>query len=142
GQHGWGIPMATDIAFALGILALLGKRVPLTLKVFLTALAIIDDLGAVLVIALFYTADINMTMLGGCGLIVIILAIVNRLNIRNPYIYMVLGIVLWLFMLKSGLHATIAGVLLAAFVPARSRIHSQQYLDRGRALLDRFEEIG
>ena len=120
GSAGWGIPMATDIAFAVGIMALLGKRVPLGIKIFLTALAIADDLAAVLVIAIFYTGQIAWWDLGMAGVCVLALLAVNRLGIRHPVPYVLLGVVLWILMLESGVHVTIAGVLLAATVPARS----------------------
>jgi len=119
GASGWGVPMATDIAFALGVLALLGSRIPTGLKVFLTALAIVDDLGAVLVIALFYTADLNLTYLGLAALTWGGALLAGRLGARSLKIYGVLGLLLWLFVFKSGLHATIAGVLLAFAVPIR-----------------------
>lgn len=120
GSAGWGIPMATDIAFAVGIMALLGKRVPLGIKIFLTALAIADDLAAVLVIAIFYTGQIGWWDLAIAGVCVLALLTMNWLGVRHSIPYAVLGVVLWILMLESGVHVTIAGVLLAGTVPARS----------------------
>lgn len=119
--RGWGIPMATDIAFAVTILVLLGKRAPLWLKSFVTALAIADDILAVLVIATFYSASLNVTALVCAGVVVAGLAIANSLNIQRPAVYGVLAVLLWYFVLQSGIHATIAGVVAAAFVPASRR---------------------
>ncbi|MFZ5946503.1 MAG: Na+/H+ antiporter NhaA [Stygiobacter sp.] len=116
-QSGFGIPMATDIAFTLGVLSLLGNKIPLSLKIFLTALAIIDDLGAILIIAFFYTSDLSFAYLIGSLLIFVLLLIFNRLKVNKLSIYLFLGIVMWYLMLKSGVHATIAGVLLAFAIP-------------------------
>ncbi|MFZ1532772.1 MAG: Na+/H+ antiporter NhaA, partial [Chitinophagaceae bacterium] len=116
-QNGFGIPMATDIAFALGILSLAGKRVPLALKIFLTALAIIDDLGAILIIAIFYTTELHTTYLLIALSILAILFVLNRLRIHQLIWYIIGGIIMWYCMLQSGVHATIAGILLAFVIP-------------------------
>ena len=119
--NGWAIPSATDIAFSLGVLSLLGKRVPLSLKVFLTALAIIDDLGAILIIAIFYSGDLNIKYLSLMFGAFIILLIINKFNIKKFLPYLIVGIFLWDFTHNSGIHATIAGVLLAMTIPHRDK---------------------
>ena len=119
--NGWAIPSATDIAFSLGVLSLLGKRVPLSLKVFLTALAIIDDLGAIVIIALFYSGDLSVKYLSLMLLAFILLLIINKFNIKKFLPYLIVGIFLWDFTHNSGIHATIAGVLLAMTIPHRKK---------------------
>lgn len=116
-KNGWAIPMATDIAFSLAIISLLGKSVPNSLKIFLSALAIVDDLGAIIVIALFYTDSIDWLSLGICGAITLLLVILNKLKVTKIIFYLVPGLFLWYFMHHSGIHATIAGVILAFTIP-------------------------
>ncbi|MBN2173929.1 MAG: Na+/H+ antiporter NhaA [Bacteroidales bacterium] len=141
-QHlnGWGIPMATDIAFALGMMSLLGKKVPTNLKVFLTALAIADDLGAILVIAIFYTDSINTGELINAAFFLVVLIAANRIGIRRTAFYAIVGFVgVWLSFLYSGIHATIAGVLIALTIPVRTKISEDKYIDNLCVLLNKFE---
>jgi len=137
---GWGIPMATDIAFALGIMSLLGNRVPVGVKIFLTAVAIVDDIGAILVIAIFYTTSLNLTALS-VGLAVIgLMAILNlRWGIRHSIPYLVLGIIVWFAFLLSGIHATIAGVLAAMTIPAGTRMNCSTFVEELRHAAEVFE---
>lgn len=118
---GWAIPAATDIAFALGVLSLLGSRVPVTIKVFLTSLAIFDDIGAIIIIAVFYTANISMTALIVVACCIAVLAVLNRMNAESRSLYILIGVVMWTAMLKSGVHATLGGVVLAMFIPMKSK---------------------
>jgi NhaA family Na+:H+ antiporter len=119
-MQGWAIPTATDIAFALGILSLLGKRVPVSLKIFLMALAIIDDLGAIVIIALFYTQKLSHLSIAVALVSMVLLFIMNRMGVIRKAAYMIVGVILWVSVLKSGVHATLAGVALAFFIPLRS----------------------
>lgn len=138
-SRGWAIPMATDIAFALGVLALVAPRAPSGLKIFLAALAIVDDVGAVLVIALFYTGAIAWGALGVAGLILLLLMALNVLRVRRLAPYLILGLGLWFFVHESGVHATIAGVLLAFTVPTRTRINAEEFSAKARELLNDFD---
>jgi len=138
-SHGWAIPTATDIAFALGVLALVAPRAPSGLKIFLAALAIVDDIGAVLVIALFYTGAIAWGALGMAALILLLLGALNVLRIRHLTPYLVLGLGLWFFVHESGVHATVAGVLLAFTIPTKTRINAAEFSARSRRLLEHFD---
>ncbi|WP_045856105.1 Na+/H+ antiporter NhaA [Teredinibacter purpureus] len=123
--QGWAIPAATDIAFALGILSLLGSRVPLAIKIFLTSVAIFDDVGAIIIIALFYTQDISFMALGFAGACCVILGFLNWRGVTSLRVYMIIGVIMWVALLKSSVHATLAGVLLAFFIPMRASTTSQ-----------------
>ncbi len=137
--RGWGIPMATDIAFALGLLSLLGKRVNINLKIFLTALAIADDLGAIMIIAIFYTENIDIMDLVNGAIFLGILFAANRLGVRRTTFYAIVGgLGVWMSFLYSGVHATIAGVLIAMTIPVRTRVNEQTFIERLTKLLDKF----
>ncbi len=139
GKEGWGIPMATDIAFSLGILSLLGKRVPLPLKVFLVAFAIVDDIGAIVVIALFYSHEIHWAFLIIALGLITFLFILNKFNIRYIPLYMVTGCIIWFLFLHSGIHATIAGVLIAFTIPSARKIDLEDFSFRMKRNLKDFE---
>src|SRR6476620_843137 len=139
GARGWGIPMATDIAFALGALALIAPRAPTGAKVFLTALAIVDDMGAVIVLALFYSDAIGRGALGGAAVLLLILIGFNAIGVRRLWPYLLVGVVFWYFVHESGIHGTVAGVVLAFIIPTDTRINTLEFSRRARALLDRFD---
>lgn len=139
GSHGWGIPMATDIAFALGALNLVAPRAPIGAKVLLTALAIVDDIGAVLVIAFFYSEAIVWSALGAAALTLLVLIGFNRIGVCRLWPYLLGGVVLWYFVHESGVHATIAGVALAFTIPTHTRINAAEFSREARSLLDRFD---
>jgi len=136
---GWGIPMATDIAFALGALALLGKRIPKSLLTFLVALAIVDDLGAVMVIAVFYTETISVPALAIVSVMLLMLVSLNLGGIRRPLPYVLLGIILWIAMLKSGVHATLAGILLAFTIPMRPKYDPARFLSHINTMVEQIK---
>ncbi len=140
--NGWGIPMATDIAFAIGILSLLGNRVPVGLKVFLTALAIVDDLGAIIVLAIFYpTHALHFDMLLYAALVAGFLYLLNRNKVRGTLFYIIPGVVLWWLILQSGIHATIAGVILALTIPSKTIINEVRFSVRMKYLLQKFKDV-
>lgn len=139
GANGWGIPMATDIAFAISAMVLLGKRVPPALVTFLVALAIVDDLGAVMVIALFYTEQIHMVPLMLAGASFLILVVFNRIGIHMILPYFIVGLFLWFFMLESGVHATIAGVIAALAIPSTPKISPVGFRKEAKKLLDEYD---
>lgn len=140
GAHGWGVPMATDIAFAIGVLALLGNRVPISLKVFLTALAITDDIGAVLVIAAFYSSGIAWGALAFAAVLLVVSISANAARVRAPSVYALIGVALWIAVVAAGIHGTIAGVLLALTIPVHTRVNEAEFLEEGRAALDDFDD--
>jgi NhaA family Na+:H+ antiporter len=141
GSRGWGIPMATDIAFAIGVLALLGNRVPKSLYTFLVALAIVDDLGAVAVIAIFYSERIVGEALAAAGACLGVLVVFNLAGVRNAAAHLAVSLLLWLAMLESGVHATVAGVLAAWTVPSRPKLDPARFSEHARGLMDRLEGL-
>jgi NhaA family Na+:H+ antiporter len=138
-QRGWAVAMATDIAFALGVLTMAAPRAPNGVKIFLAALAIVDDIGAVLVIALFYTGQIGSYALSMAGLCVVVLVVLNRLRVRALAPYLLTGLALWFFVHESGVHATIAGVVLAMAIPVQTRINAAEFSAQARELLAEFD---
>lgn len=142
GIRGWGVPVATDIAFALGVLALVGDRIPVGVRVLLAAVAIADDIGATLVIAVFYTEDLFLyALVVGLGVFVL-MALLNHAGVRNPLVYLLLGIALWMAFLKSGVHPTMAGVLGALAIPTRTRMDSDEFVRVGRLYVEEFASSG
>ncbi len=140
GAKGWGIPMATDIAFAVGVLSVVGKRVPFPLKVFLLALAVADDLGAIVVIAVFYTEQIALEPSLWAVAILVAIVVANRAGIRSTEVYLALGICLWAAVLKSGIHATVAGVVLAMLTPSKPYYSDGEFEESAQSLLDRYNQ--
>lgn len=139
-EHGWGIPMATDIAFALGLLSLAGKHIPHGLKVFLSALAVADDLGAIIVITFFYSGGLATTPLIVAAILLLLMVVGNLMGVRSQFFYLVFGIIIWACFLSSGIHATIAGVLVAFTIPARTRINEGEYVNKLRIYADTFAD--
>ncbi len=141
GIDGWAIPVATDIAFSLGVLSLLGKRIPTNLKVFVTAFAIVDDIGAVLIIAIFYSADLSTTFLVISGGIFLFMILMNKMNVQKSMFYVIPGLLLWFMLLKSGIHATIAGILCAVTIPSINQTNRKEFSGTILKLTGRFDEI-
>ena len=139
GARGWGIPMATDIAFALGVLALIAPGAPVGARVFLTALAIVDDMGAVLVIAIFYSQTIVWGALGAAALMILLLIGFNAAGVRHLWPYLLVGVVIWYFVHESGVHPTVAGIVLAFTIPTHTRINAAEFSREARALLEQFD---
>lgn len=142
GANGWGIPMAADIAFVVGIMALLGPRIPITLKIFMLALAIADDIGAVLVIAIFYTSNISILALVVAGIVLFVLVVLNKIGTKSLIPFSIFGVILWFAFLKSGVHATIAGVLLAFTIPAAARYDTKKFSNKVKELINKFDTTG
>lgn len=141
GLNGWGIPVATDIAFALGILAFLGRRIPAELRVFLLALAVVDDIGAILIIAIFYTESISLEALGWASLFIAIIIAMNRLGVRNITFYVIMGTLFWLAVFESGFHATIAGVILGMLTPVHPYYSISSFIQNMQRFVQRCHQI-
>lgn len=140
GEHGWGIPTATDTAFAIGILALFARRVSIGLTIFLTALAIFDDIGAIVIISIFYAHEVNVPAFMASGFIILCLIIANKSGIRTGWAYGIMGIILWLCVQQAGVHPTLSGLLLAMTIPARASISQSNFITNIRSLITRFEQ--
>lgn len=141
GGQGLAIPMATDIAFSLGVLSLLGSRVPLSLKIFLTAFAVVDDIGGILVIALFYSSHVSYSYLLMAALLYVLLYFIGKRGATNKTFFLVIGVVIWYFFLQSGIHSTISGVILAFVIPAKPQLHVGKYIERIRRTINTFPEM-
>ena len=140
GASGWGIPMATDIAFALSVLALVGDRIPASLRIFLLAFAIVDDIGAIIVIAVFYTAQVSIPALFVAAAVLALILLMLKVGLRNPFLYLATGTLLWVAVFESGVHATIAGVVLGVVAPSRQWFSERMFAKSVSALLERFHE--
>lgn len=142
-SNGWGIPMATDIAFAVGVISILGKRCPSALKIFLLALAIVDDLGAIIVLALFYPShELSLLFMGLALVVFLFLLLLNKMQVNSPYAYLIPALLLWYFVYRSGIHATIAGVLLAITIPSKTTINEVRFFVKTKYLLEKFKNSG
>ena len=142
GEQGLAIPMATDIAFSLGVLSLLGKRVPLSLKIFLTAFAVVDDIGGILVIAIFYSSHVAYEYLLWAALLYVLLYFIGKKGATNKIFFLVVGVVIWYLFLQSGIHSTISGVILAFVIPAKPQLNVGTYIERIRRIISTFPEMG
>ena len=139
-QIGWGIPMATDTAFALGVLTIVRKHIPASLLAFIVGLAIVDDVGAILVIAIFYTQEISVIHLSSAFALIVFLAVANYAGVRQPLFYIIIGVATWWMMLKSGVHATVAGVAIALTAPARPKLSSGKLLDKAKSIISSMQK--
>lgn len=140
-MQGMAIPMATDIAFSLGVLSLLGKRVPLCLKIFLTAFAVVDDIGGILVIAIFYSGHVSYWYLVAAFVLYLFLYYMGRMGVTEKLFYLFFGVIIWYLFLQSGIHSTISGVILAFVIPARPRLDAGKYIEKIRGIIDEFPVV-